>query len=69
MTTPTLAEQVAVWSAHLAAAERDLDRADELGDTAAVVRIRASLEPRIVQLRGGIAKAKRLRPTTTEANR
>jgi hypothetical protein len=55
-------EQVASLRADLAAAEQELDRADALGDAGAVVRLRISLEPRIVQLRRAIADAERLRP-------
>ena len=60
MTTTALVD-VASLRADLAAAEHELDRADALGDAGAVVRVRMSLEPRIVQLRRAIADAERLR--------
>jgi hypothetical protein len=62
------AEHVATLRADLAAAEHDLDRADAVGDAGAVVRVRITLEPRIVQLRRAIADAERVRLTTTEVN-
>ena len=54
-------ERIDSLKADLAAAEQDLDRANSLGDTGAVVRLRITLEPRIVQLRRAIADAERLR--------
>jgi hypothetical protein len=43
----------------LAEAEQDIDRADALGDAAAVVRVRTSLAPRIDALQRAIARAER----------
>jgi hypothetical protein len=69
MTTHTvLAKNVTAMRADLAAAEQELDRADVLADAAAVVRVRISLEPRIVQLRRAIADAERVRQATREMN-
>jgi hypothetical protein len=53
----TCVEQIASLKADLAAAEYELDRVDDLGDAAAVVRIRRSLMPRLDRLRAAIARA------------
>ena len=59
MNTLTPVAHVAVLRADLADAERELDRADALGDAAAVVRIHRSIAPRLRDLRASIARAER----------
>ena len=70
MTTPIPAEHqtAAVLRADLADAERELDRVDALGDTAAVVRVRIALGPRIGHLRRTIAVVEGDRRTRAEVN-
>lgn len=55
MTTRTSADLLAALRAELVAAEREWDRVDAQGDTAATVRVRAVIDPRIWQLRHAIA--------------
>jgi hypothetical protein len=70
MTTPTPVDshRTALLRADLDAVARELDRVDALGDTAAVVRARILLGPRISQLRRAIAVAERDGRTTTEVH-
>jgi hypothetical protein len=64
--TTTVRLDVAALRADLAAAEHDFDRTDDLGDSAAVVRMRRSLMPRLERLRAAIARAER---DTTDRSR
>jgi hypothetical protein len=66
MTSQTPVERL---RADLADAERELDHVDAVGDTAAAVRVRMVLGPRIDQLRRALAAAERDRRTTTEVQR
>jgi len=66
MTAQTPVERL---RADLADAERELERADAVGDSAAVVRVHIVLGPRLGRLRRALASAvvERQR-TTTEVN-
>ena len=66
MTFSANSHDVARLRADLLAAEQEVDRADDIGDTAAVVRVRVSLQPRILRLRRAIAEAER--QTRTEVH-
>ena len=59
---------VAVLRADLADAHQDLDRAETLGDTAAIARTRVLVAPRIARLQRAITEAERLQRTITEVN-
>jgi hypothetical protein len=60
MTTADSALHLRTLRADLTDVERELDRIDALGDAAAVVRVQASLAPRIAHLRRAVANAERL---------
>lgn len=55
MTTQVAADDLVALRAELVAAEREWDRIDAQGDTAATVRVREVIVPRIRQLRRAIA--------------
>jgi hypothetical protein len=59
--TPVDRSAAAVLRADLDAVERELERVDAVGDTAAVARVRVVLRPRIRQLRRALAAAERNR--------
>jgi hypothetical protein len=61
MTTPMPVDHAAA-AVLLADLERELERADAVGDSGAVARVRIVLRPRIRQLRRALAKAEPIAP-------